>query len=66
MTLAKAMEKVSVCVFWVFWQGLSCMANLRGRPAMKDIILPSVIVIIIVQDIATQDVVVATVLSGHI
>jgi hypothetical protein len=66
MTLAKAMEKVNVRAFWVFRQGLSCMANLRGRPAVKDIVLPPVIVIIIVRDIAAQDVVVAALLLGHL
>lgn len=66
MTLAKALEKVSVRTFWVLRQGLSYMTDLRGCPAMKDIVLPCVIVIECVWEIATEDVVVAALLSGHI
>jgi hypothetical protein len=42
------------------------MADLRGRPTVKNIIFPSVVVIKGIRDVAAQDVVVAALLSRHI
>jgi hypothetical protein len=42
------------------------MADLRSRPTVKDIILPSVVVIKRIRDVTVQDVIVVVLLSGHI
>jgi hypothetical protein len=42
------------------------MANLRRCPTVKDIVLPSIVVIKRIREVAVQDIVVVALLSGHI
>ena len=60
------MQKVSIYLLCVFWQGLPGMVDDSCSSTVKNFILPAAAVVVHSQEVAVEDIVVTALLLGHI